>query len=93
VVRAVADALAWDERTAPYVLRVDARHGVVTLRGEVPNDAIREAAADIAATVPSVGSVHNRIATGGLAQPAMVLARPSDKADEPNPEAAISVRA
>ncbi len=35
VVRAVADALAQDDRTAAYVLRVDARHGVVTLRGEV----------------------------------------------------------
>ena len=29
VVRAVADALAQDERTAAYVIRVDARHGVV----------------------------------------------------------------
>ena len=36
VVRAVADALAQDDRTAPYVLRVDSRHGIVTLLGEVP---------------------------------------------------------
>ena len=33
VVRAVADALAQDERTAAYVIRVDSRHGVVVLRG------------------------------------------------------------
>src|SRR5258708_29460257 len=47
VVRAVADALAQDERTAPYVLRVDSRHGIVTLRGLVPNEATKEVAVAI----------------------------------------------
>ena len=48
VIRAVADALAQDERTAPYVIRVDSRHGIVTLRGEVPSDAVQDAASEIA---------------------------------------------
>ena len=52
VVRAVADALAQDERTAAYVLRVDSRHGLVILRGEVPSEAVQQAAIDIAASVP-----------------------------------------
>src|SRR5207302_6226912 len=49
VVRAVADALAQDERTAPYVIRVDSRHGVASLRGEVASAGIQDAAVSIAA--------------------------------------------
>jgi len=93
VVRAVADALAQDERTAAYVLRVESRHGIVVLRGEVPSDAIQQAAVEIAATVPLVGSVRNALATGGEVQPAVALARPSARADEPNPVASATVRA
>jgi osmotically-inducible protein OsmY len=93
VVRAVADALAQDERTAPYVPRVDSRHGIVTLRGEVPNEAIRAAAIDIAMHVPLVNSVRSQLTTGGAVHPAIALARPSATADEPNPAAAITVRA
>ena len=93
VVRAVADALAQDARTAPYVIRVDSRHGIVTLRGEVPSEAVQQAALDIAATVPLVTSVRNQMAIGGGVHPAIALARPSTKADELNPEAAIRVRA
>src|SRR3977135_1790835 len=54
VVRAVADALAQDERTAAYVIRVDSRHGVVVLRGEVPSEATQQAALEIALGVPLV---------------------------------------
>jgi osmotically-inducible protein OsmY len=93
VVRAVADALAQDERTASYVLRVDSRHGIVVLRGEVPSEAVQQAAIEIAANVPLVSSVRNQLAIGGDVHPAVALARPSTKADEPNPVAAIRVRA
>ncbi len=93
VVRAVADALAQDERTAPYVLRVDSRHGIVTLRGEVPDEATRQAAVDIALGISLVSSVRNQLATGGAVQPAIALSRPSTKADEADPVSATTVRA
>jgi len=81
VIRAVADALAQDERTAPYVIRVDSRHGIVILRGEVPSDAVLNAAVEIAAQVPLVSSVRNQLTIGGSEQPAVALARPSAAAD------------
>jgi osmotically-inducible protein OsmY len=93
IVRAVADALAQDDRVAPYVLRVDARHGIVTLRGEVPSDDLQSVAVDIAARVPLVSSVRNQLAVGGEVQPAIALARPAVEADEPNPEALSTTRA
>jgi osmotically-inducible protein OsmY len=85
VVRAVADALAQDERTAAYVLRVDARHGVVGLRGEVPSEAVQEAAMAIAANVPTVMTVRNQMTIGGASRPAVALARPRPVADELDP--------
>jgi hypothetical protein len=93
VVRAVADALAHDERTAAYVLRVDSRHGVVILRGEVPSEAVQQAAIDIAASLPVVHSVRNQLTMGGESLPAIALARPSTRADELNPVEASGVRA
>jgi osmotically-inducible protein OsmY len=87
VIRAVADALAHDERTAAYVIRVDSRHGIVTLRGEVPSEAVQQAAIDVAARVPMVGTVRNQLVIGGQPQPAVALARPSLAADEVNPDA------
>ncbi|MCA1644768.1 MAG: BON domain-containing protein [Chloroflexi bacterium] len=93
VVRAVADALAQDERTAAYVLRVHARHGIVVLRGEVPNQDVQRAAIDVAAMVPLVSSVRNALAIGGEAQSPVALARPSITADELDPVAATTVRA
>jgi osmotically-inducible protein OsmY len=93
VVRAVADALAQDERTAAYVIRVDSRHGVVVLRGAVPSEAVQQAAIDIAATVSLVSSVRNALTIGGEAQPAVALTRPSSTPGEPNPVAASGVRA
>src|SRR5260370_23245028 len=59
VVRAVADALAQDERTAAYVIRVDSRHGVVVLRGEVPSDDVVQAAIEIAPTVGLATTLRN----------------------------------
>jgi osmotically-inducible protein OsmY len=93
VVRAVADALAQDEQTAAYVIRVDARHGVVILRGQVPSEAVQAAALEIAASVPLVITVRNQLTVGGDPRPAVALARPSSTADEPDPAAASEVRA
>lgn len=87
VVRAVADALAQDERTAAYVIRVDSRHGIVTLRGEVPAESVQQAAIDVASRVTLVGTVRDQLAIGGESQPAIALARPSLAADEPNLDA------
>jgi len=92
VVREVAFALGSDPRTAPYVLRVDSRHGTVTLRGEVPNESVVQAATDIATAVPTVSSVRTQVATGGEVYPGVALSRPSPVADEPNPQAAITGR-
>jgi osmotically-inducible protein OsmY len=93
IVRAVADALAQDERVAPYVLRVDARHGIVTLSGEVPSDDLQTVAVDIASQVSLVSTVRNQLAVGGDVQPAIALSRPALAADEPNTEALASTRA
>jgi BON domain len=93
VVRAVADALAQDERTAPYVIRVDARHGNVILRGEVPSEAVQQAALEIAATAPLVDSVRNQMTVGGEPLAAVALARPGSAADEPIPQATPGVPA
>ena len=92
VVREVADALAQDQRTAAYVLRVDARHGIVSLRGEVPTQTVEEAAMAIAASVPSVVTVRNQMTIGGDTRPAVALARPSPVADEPDPVNATGAR-
>jgi osmotically-inducible protein OsmY len=92
VVRAVADALAADARTAPYIIRVDSRHGIVTLRGEVPNESIQQAATQLTTAVPGVGTVRNQLVTGGEVFPAASLARPSRLPDELQPEVAITTR-
>jgi osmotically-inducible protein OsmY len=76
VIRAVADALAQDERTAAYVLRIDSRHGLVILRGEVPSEAVQQAAIDIASGLSVVHSVRNQLTLGGKTLPAVALARP-----------------
>jgi len=87
VVRAVADALAQDDRTAPYVLRVDSRHGIVTLLGEVPSDAVQSAAIEVATQVPLVSSVRNQLVISGATRPAVALSRPALAADVSNPDA------
>jgi osmotically-inducible protein OsmY len=65
VVRQVAHALALDSRTAPYVLRVDSRHGVVSLQGDVPDEATSQAALAIASAAPGVALVRNQLTVGG----------------------------
>jgi hypothetical protein len=92
VIRAVAFALAEDERTAPYVIRVDARHGVVTLRGEVASAAIQQAATDIATDVPLVVTVRNQLTLGGDTRPAVALSRPTAAADVTDPAAISGAR-
>src|SRR5690242_5016004 len=92
VVREVADALAQDERTAPYVIRVDSRHGVVSLRGEVASEATQEAALSIASAVPSVATVRNYLTVGGVALPAIALAKPSLAVDVPDPTSVSEAR-
>jgi osmotically-inducible protein OsmY len=57
------------------VLQVDSRHGIVTLRGEVPTATVQDAAADIAAQVPQVSSVRNQLSIGGEVRPPVALAR------------------
>jgi osmotically-inducible protein OsmY len=93
VVRAVADALAQDDRTAPYVIRVDARHGIVILRGEVPSEAVQQAALEIAGAAALVDSVRNQLTIGGEPRAAIALSRPSTRADEPNPQPSPGVPA
>jgi osmotically-inducible protein OsmY len=93
VVRAVADALAQDDRTAAYVIRVDARHGVVTLRGEVPAESIQAAAVKLAADVGLVNSVRDQLTIGGDPRPAVALMRPAPTPDVPDPVSASEVRA
>jgi osmotically-inducible protein OsmY len=93
VVRAVADALAQDERTAAYILRVEARHGLVILRGEVPSEDVQAAAAEIAASVPLVIAVRNQLTVGGDPRPAVALAKPSSTADVPEPDSVPAVSA
>jgi hypothetical protein len=92
VVRAVADALAQDSRTAAYVIRLDARHGTVALRGGVPSQAVQQAALEIAASVPLVSNVRDQLTIGGQVLPEIALARPSVKADKPDAPDAIKVR-
>jgi osmotically-inducible protein OsmY len=92
VIRRVADALAQDERTAAYVIRVDARHGAVILRGEVASEAIQLAATEIAASVPLVATVRNQLTVGGDARPTVALARPVATADVADPAAISGAR-
>src|SRR5260370_24952799 len=93
VVRAVADALAQDERTAAYILRVDARHGLVILRGEVPSEDVQITAVEIATSVPVVVGVRSQLTIGGDPRPSSALARPSLTMDEPDPISASAVPA
>jgi osmotically-inducible protein OsmY len=84
VVRAVANVLAQDERTAPYVIRVESRHGIVTLRGQVPNEQVQDAAVDLAAQAPLVSSIRIDLTVGGQEEAAVALSRPSLPAEVPD---------
>jgi osmotically-inducible protein OsmY len=89
VQRAVADALAQDERTAPYVLRVEVRHGIVYLRGDVPSDSVEQAAVEVASSVPLVASVRTALTAGGEPLSPVSLPRLSD----PEPQLQAEVHA
>ncbi|HYY87792.1 MAG TPA: BON domain-containing protein [Chloroflexota bacterium] len=92
VVRDVADALAQDERTAAYVVRVEARHGIIFLRGELPSDEVEQAVVEVASGVPTVASVRSTLTRGGEPLSAVSLPRLSgsqkmlsaDAASEPS---------
>lgn len=78
VIRAVANALAADERTASHVLLVDARHGLVVLRGEVPNEDTRLAALETTSGVPLVAAVRDRMVVSLENVPPLAQSRRSD---------------
>lgn len=66
LVSAVAQALARDPRTRGQRLFVHARHGIVYLSGEVASAAIRAAAEEVAAGLPTVRAVVNRVQAPGV---------------------------
>lgn len=55
----VREVLQADALLGAYRVNVDARRGVVTLTGTVPNDALRDRATMIVSSVPEVGHVEN----------------------------------
>lgn len=55
----VAQALGTDKRTCPEYVFVGAQRGVIILNGDVASAAIREAAEEVAASVPEVRGVVN----------------------------------
>jgi osmotically-inducible protein OsmY len=61
VVREVADALASDPLTAPYVLRLTARYGEVEISGEVTSGEAEVRAVELARSVPIVNGVRSEI--------------------------------
>ena len=62
VVRAVADALAADDRLAPACVRVEVRSGDVTLVGAVPDEGLARRAVELASGAAGVASVQSRLA-------------------------------
>ena len=73
----VADALAKDERTRPYVLAVGCIHGWVSLGGEVPTCDLQLVAEGIAAQVSSVrGVVSLPKVTGTPSEPIRRVVQP-----------------
>jgi osmotically-inducible protein OsmY len=61
VVRAVADALAADPELGPLCLRVDARDGVVTLSGDLPDAGLERRALEAARNVAVVQDVASEL--------------------------------
>lgn len=70
---ALLDRLGSDKRTAQTSLRVGILNGIAHLAGQAPSLAIREAAAEIAAQIPGVRGVVNRIEAPGAPSPARVI--------------------
>lgn len=73
VTRDVADRLARDPRTAPYVIQVESRHGTAILRGDVPDTATRQAAVQVASGAESVVAVRSELQIGGPRYEAVAL--------------------
>jgi len=57
----VKTALALSKRIPADTISVESEGDVVTLRGEVPSDQVRDLAESIARDVPGVQMVHNHI--------------------------------
>jgi sporulation protein YlmC with PRC-barrel domain len=57
----VKTAFSLSKRIPANQINVDSEGAVVTLRGEVPNEAVRSLAESIARDVPGVGEVHNHL--------------------------------
>ena len=57
----VKTALSLSKRIPADKINVDSEGDVVTLRGEVPSDEIRQLAESIARDVPGVSEVHNHL--------------------------------
>jgi osmotically-inducible protein OsmY len=82
VIRDVADALALDEELAPLCLVVDARAGIATLSGELPDPALEQRAVEAAAAVPSVVSVISNLQVRRRQRPPTApAARPAEVAE------------
>src|ERR687885_517461 len=102
VVRAPARELRGDEKRlytrARRVLwgyeplrasRVEVRHGIVYLRGDVPSDSVEQAAVEVASSVPQVASVRSALTRGGESLSPVSLPRLSD----PEPQLQAEVHA
>lgn len=59
--RSVTKALVQDKRTKDAAIEVINQNGILTLKGHVKNDKIREAAENIAMQQPGVVSVINEL--------------------------------
>jgi len=57
----VKTALALSKRIPSDKINVDSERDVVTLRGEVPSDEIKDLAETRARDVPGVSEVHNQL--------------------------------
>jgi hyperosmotically inducible protein len=57
----VKTALSLSKRIPSDKINVDSEDDIVTLRGEVPSDEVRELAESIARDVPGVSDVHNHL--------------------------------
>ncbi len=85
VVRAVADALAADDRLAPACIRVEVRNGDVTLSGAVADEALIRRAQDVAARAPGVERVESRLvveADGSASANGIAVTEPVDSTGE-----------
>jgi osmotically-inducible protein OsmY len=67
---AVKGAFRLNRHLKPHRIGVKTEEGVVTLRGEVPREELRELAGDVAAAVPSVRQVVNHVRVAPEAAPA-----------------------